>query len=240
MARIFVCLLRRMIKYSNGKDAPREGLVCRRETRYTDAQAQRFVTCNVKRYITLSSPAQKNSEPYSLENFTVMLVEDSAYIQALMSSMLKIFGVGDIVLCENGREAMDLLTIMQARAQSRYVSQVDIVLTDWLMPGGSGEDLLRWIRTHDMDEVRFLPVIVVSGYTTEKVTHITRDMGAHEILVKPVSAGLLAARICSVIDTPRPFIETPNFFGPDRRRKDQPFDGPDRRTTSYGMVEKQI
>lgn len=172
---------------------------------------------------------KKKPLPYDLSNFTILIVEDSEYMQSLLASMLKVFGVGDILACANAHEAMEVLTIMQASRKSRYLGKVDIVLTDWLMPKGSGEELLHWIRTHEKDAVRFLPVIVVSGYTTEFLTTVVRDMGAHEILVKPVSGTALAGRICSVIDTPRPFINVDGFFGPDRRRHEMPFQGRERR-----------
>ncbi len=150
-------------------------------------------------------------------------------MQNLIVSMLKAFGVGDIMVAEGGREAIDILQITQARAVSQYLTRVDIVVTDWLMTKGSGEDILRWIRTHERDEVRFLPVIVLSGFTTSTVTHQARDLGAHEILTKPVSANGLASRITSVINNPRPFINVSDYFGPDRRRKDEVYEGKDRR-----------
>lgn len=172
---------------------------------------------------------EKKPQPYDLSNFTILIVEDSAYMQSLMASMLKVFGVGDILACEDAKEAIDLLTITQASKKSRYLTNVDIVLTDWLMPKGSGRELLKWIRGHDKDSVRFLPVIVVSGYTTALVTEQARDLGANEILAKPVSGTSLAQRICSVIDYPRPFIKVPTYFGPDRRRQDVPRRGVERR-----------
>jgi two-component system chemotaxis response regulator CheY len=172
---------------------------------------------------------EKKPQPYDLSNFTVLIVEDSLYMQSLMTSMLKAFGVGDILACESGEEAIDLLTVLQASRKSRLLRNVDIVLTDWLMPNGSGKDLLKWIRSHEKDAIRFLPVIVVSGYTTEYITTAARDMGAHETLTKPVSGTSLAQRICSVIDNPRPFIKAPDYFGPDRRRHDVPYKGADRR-----------
>lgn len=172
---------------------------------------------------------KKKPQPYDLSNFTILIVEDSEYMQSLMASMLKVFGVGDILACANANEAIELLTIMQASRKSRYMGKIDIVLTDWLMPKGSGEDLLQWIRTHDKDSVRFMPVIVISGYTTEYLTTVVRDLGAHEILVKPVSGTSLASRICSVIDSPRSFVRTEDFFGPDRRRHEMPYQGRERR-----------
>lgn len=181
-------------------------------------------------------PFTEKKETYDLSSITVMLVEDSSYMQSLFSSMLKIFGVGEILLCDSAKEAIDLLTITQARARSRYIDRVDIVITDWLMPNGSGKDLLQWIRSHEKDDVRFLPVIVVSGFTTEKVTIATRDLGANETLVKPISGTALASRICAVIDNPRPFIKAPNYFGPDRRRQQTPYVGNDRRITNPELV----
>ncbi len=135
---------------------------------------------------------------------------------------------------------MDLLTITQARTKSRYVNNIDIVLTDWLMPNGSGKELLQWIRYNDKDAIRFLPVIVVSGFTTETVTNKTRDLGAHEILVKPISANGLASRVCNVINRPRKFINAPAYFGPDRRRQQIPYEGNNKRITNPTIVEREI
>lgn len=176
---------------------------------------------------------------YDLSKFTILLVEDSVYMQTLISSMLKTFGVGDIVVCDGAEDAINLLTIMQARKQSRHINNVDIVLTDWLMPDGSGHELLQWIRGNEKEEICFLPVVVISGYTTERLTGLTRDMGANETLVKPISGKTLASRICTVIDHPRPFIRTANFFGPDRRRQDMPFEGNNRRSATPNIVDME-
>jgi CheY-like chemotaxis protein len=174
---------------------------------------------------------KERKEPYDLSNFTILVVEDSIYMQSLITSMLKVFGVGDIMIAEGAKEAIDVLTVTQARSKSKYITRVDIVLTDWLMSKGNGEEVVRWIRSHEKDEIRFLPVVVISGYATEQLTARARDAGANETLVKPVSAKGLAQRICSVIDHPRPFINVPGFFGPDRRRQQIRFTGLDRRVT---------
>lgn len=173
----------------------------------------------------------KQPQPYDLSNLSILIVEDSLYIQNLLTQMLKIFGVGDIMTCSNVKEAKDLLTAVQATKKSRYLRSVDIILMDWLMPGENGDALLRWIRSHHSDTIRFLPIIVISGYTTEYIAHRSRDLGAHESMVKPISGSGLAGRICSVIEHPRPFIKSPDFFGPDRRRKNVPYESKERRKT---------
>ena len=47
-----------------------------------------------------------------------------------------------------------------------------------------------------------------------------RDSGVNEFLTKPVSAKSLLARLITIIESPRPFIKTESYFGPDRRRQD--------------------
>jgi hypothetical protein len=56
-----------------------------------------------------------------------------------------------------------------------------------------------------------------------------RDAGAHAVLAKPMSLKSLYSRITMILQERRPFIETDEYFGPDRRRRDLLFDGPNRR-----------
>jgi DNA-binding response OmpR family regulator len=89
--------------------------------------------------------------------------------------------------------------------------------------------LLRWIRTHRSELIRFLPVIVCSGFTSQRLVEECRDNGANEIMVKPISAEKMAQRILYVIERPRHFVKAPSFFGPERRRREEPVVGEDRR-----------
>lgn len=174
---------------------------------------------------------------YDLRNINILLVEDSRPMQTLISSMLRAFGVGDVLVCEGANEAIGILTITQARKKTGDVKGIDMVLTDWLMPQGSGVELLEWIRSHESGNIKFLPVLLISAYTTQKVVNTARDNGANEALVKPVSGGILANRILSIIDRPRPFVSAKDFFGPDRRRQDMPYKGADRRITNTELIK---
>lgn len=174
---------------------------------------------------------------YDLKNINVLLVEDSRSMQTLIASMLRSFGVGDVLVCEGGNEAIGILTITQARKKGSDIKGIDIVLTDWLMPQGSGVELLEWIRSHESDSIKFLPVLLLSAYTTQKVVSTARDFGANESLVKPVSGGKLAGRILSIIDKPRPFVKSPAYFGPDRRRQDSAYKGDDRRKIAAETIK---
>ncbi len=154
----------------------------------------------------------------------------------LVASMLREFGVGHLLLASDGQEAKEM--IMMFNADARSSNHIDLLVTDWLMPRCDGEELVRWIRSSSKDGIRFMPVILCSAYTNEKVVTTARDCGANEALVKPVSAKKLADRILHVIDNPRSFVKAPGFFGPDRRRREQPFKGEDRRVTTTEEIKE--
>ena len=44
-----------------------------------------------------------------------------------------------------------------------------------------------------------------------------------------------------MIEEPRPFVRTESYFGPDRRRKQDPrYNGPERRTTELEKVDVSV
>ena len=163
---------------------------------------------------------------YDLSAFKVLTVDDFSFITDLLASSLKELGVGKVIRADDGEKAKNL--ILQSNGIESGNS-IDVLVLDWLMPGMSGKQLLEWIRNHEKESIKFLPVIVCSAYTSNDLVQKARDCGANEVMVKPVSADKLAKRIQHVVDNPRPYIRSPDFFGPNRRRKKEPFPGDEKR-----------
>lgn len=68
-----------------------------------------------------------------------------------------------------------------------------------------------------------------------------RDAGMTEFLVKPFSARSMARRITMVIENPRQFVRTDDFFGPDRRRhRISNYTGQERRKDLMEMGDQQM
>jgi len=174
---------------------------------------------------------------YTLKNFHIMVVDDFAYMGDLYKSMLQEFAVGKITKCDDSGSVISRLKSWSRSLSDSNLSMPDIIITDWLMPDGSGSELLKFIRTSENDLIRFMPVIVVSAYTGPIMVSKARDAGANEVMVKPISGETLASRVLSVIDKPRPFIKGGGFFGPDRRRKEVKFLGKDKRVTKADHVK---
>ncbi len=160
---------------------------------------------------------------YSLENVSVMVADDNAYIRRLVRTILEGFDCRHIVECANGEEAMRQLSLG---------AEPDLVIADWAMGPTDGLELTAELRDEASSPMPFVPIILLTAHSELHRVIRARDAGVNEILVKPVSAERLYRRIASLIDQPRPFIRTPSYFGPSRRGEDMPFAGPDRRGAS--------
>lgn len=105
----------------------------------------------------------------------------------------------------------------------------DIVITDWLDNPDSGIALTKRMRTDPTSPNIYVPIIMTAGSGHLSRVLRARDAGISEYLVKPFAANDLAIRITRIIERPRPFAVSETYVGPDRRIKDLPFDGEDRR-----------
>lgn len=157
---------------------------------------------------------------FRFDKLSILVVEDTAPMRELFISVLKRLGVKDIDYAADGKQAFE-----------RFKKENhDIVLTDWVMDPVDGLELTREIRTNSISPNRMVPIILITGYSAWPRVEEARDAGVTEFLVKPFTAADIAKRICYVISNPRDFIETKDFFGPDRRRRvDRHYKGPWRR-----------
>lgn len=165
---------------------------------------------------------------YKLERLHVLLVEDSSSMRMLVSEILKEIGVGRVSTATSGQMAMNYLE-PAARNSLDEVLHFDLVISDWVMEPVSGLELLNWIRKHKSDDIRYLPFIMLSGYGDQAHIIKARDAGITEFMAKPVSVKTIVRYVLNVIDKPRPFIVSENYIGPDRRRRNQAIEFPDRR-----------
>jgi DNA-binding response OmpR family regulator len=77
----------------------------------------------------------------------------------------------------------------------------DLILTDVMMLGFDGFELLRQLRADP--ELREIPVIVLSARAGEEAKVEGLRMGANDYLVKPFSARDLLARVSSTVGRAR-------------------------------------
>lgn len=175
---------------------------------------------------------------YNLERFSILVVEDSLFIRSLIVRALKAIGVGIVTTASNGAEAIELMRQMTDDGRKAGLMSIDVVVSDWVMDPVDGLMLLRWIRRHKESPDRFMPFLMLTANTDLEGIVEARDMGVTEMMTKPFSMKTLTDKIQSLIENPRQFIQTPTYFGPDRRRRPLPLKGrPDRRMMSEAEIE---
>ncbi|PKU25136.1 response regulator [Telmatospirillum siberiense] len=164
---------------------------------------------------------------YSLENARVLVVDGNRDMRRVVCGMLRAFGVRAVTEAANGREAFDSLRS----------SPADIILCDRCTRPVDGDAFVRMVRNADDSPNPFAIVLVLSAATAPHHIADARAAGAHDVLCKPLSAKALFARIRTIIEYPRPFIRTPDYFGPSQRWQQTDFEGMDRRRTPPRAVE---
>lgn len=80
-----------------------------------------------------------------------------------------------------------------------------------------GLDFVRLVRTGEDSPNHYIQIIMVTGHFEHHRMTLARDAVTNEMLIKPLSAKSLYSRINAVIERPRPFVETSDYFGEGRR-----------------------
>ena len=91
-----------------------------------------------------------------------------------------------VVLAENAERAWELLTH----------TLVDLFLIDWMLPGKSGLELVKQIRSHS--SYRDAPIIMISGRAEKKDVVAALSSGVDSYIAKPFTAIQLKEKIDSV------------------------------------------
>jgi len=118
---------------------------------------------------------------------TILLVEDAALVRTLARQVLETAGYK--VLEAASAEAA--LTICEPNG-----TRIDLLLTDVVMPGMSGNDMSKILLARQPD----MPVLYMSGYTDEAIVqHGVLEAGIN-FLQKPFSPGALALKVREVLD----------------------------------------
>lgn len=143
-------------------------------------------------------------------DLSILVVDDHRFMQQVMRLMLNGLGVHNVTAALTVDEGIRLLSNQT----------FDIVIADYLMGTKTGAEFTRLARSEQFRGDRFVPIIACTADTTPRTVRELRDAGADEILCKPVSPRAIWHKFAAVTNARRRFVTAPNFFGPDRRRRD--------------------
>ncbi|HEY8948512.1 MAG TPA: response regulator [Rhizomicrobium sp.] len=158
---------------------------------------------------------------YRFDRLKVLVVDDNQHMRKLVVAILQAFGVTQISEASNGLRALAVMS----------EENPDAIILDWMMDEMNGIEFTKEVRNSPTSPNPYVPIIMLTGHTSADCVQQARDAGINEFLAKPVSVKAMLARLTAVIEYPRPFIRTPTYFGPCRRRRiNEDYNGPERRT----------
>lgn len=160
---------------------------------------------------------------------SVLIADEDAYISRILASVLAAFDLGSVEEVRSFEEAVSVL-----RHQD-----VSCLIVDWMNDGGSGLELVDYVRRDENSLNPQIPIILLTARTELSSIYAARDHGVSEIIAKPFSASEMLKKLLAGLFRGRPFIEMDAYIGPDRRRRNRSWDGPERRG-SYGLHQEQI
>jgi signal transduction histidine kinase/DNA-binding response OmpR family regulator/CHASE3 domain sensor protein len=133
----------------------------------------------IKQPVSAPSQGRHTESDDTLKGKTVLLADDDMRNVFALTAILEDAGM-TVIAAENGREALDLLDKHR---------EVDIVLTDIMMPEMDGYETIRHIRRKPYG--RSLPVIALTAKAMTGDREKCIEAGASDYITKPVDNGKL-------------------------------------------------
>ena len=148
---------------------------------------------------------------------TALVVDENHFERGISLDQLRAMGFGRAMGAANTMEGWELLLKINP----------DIVLLEWIEGVTDGLDFVRRVRQSEDAPNRMVSIFMLTARGRLHDVEAARRAGVDGYLRKPVSALALQQRVRFVITKPQPFITTPTYTGPCRRRRaDAAFAGP--------------
>lgn len=117
---------------------------------------------------------------------SLLIIEDEIAIRDLVRFSLP-KNEFELTDAENTRQALQILT-----------SQLPhLILVDWMLPGQSGIDFIKWLKRHEV--YKEIPIILLTAKAEEENKVKGLMSGADDYVTKPFSPNELIARIKTVL-----------------------------------------
>lgn len=167
----------------------------------------------------------------NLNDLLILVAEPSPYLRKILFQILKSFGAQKLI------EAGNTQTTMQIIAENR----IDLLICDLRLPQRGGLYVARQIRQNRESENRTVPILMMASDAQESNIRKIRDAGVNLAIAKPIAPSALFDRLCWIAFNSRAFVETPSYFGPDRRVKIEGFpNGVGRRSADTVVIDDSV
>jgi CheY-like chemotaxis protein len=138
----------------------------------------------------------------------IVIVDDRHLMRKVVRALLASIGVQHIFEAGDGVSGLDAICSVVPH----------VVLLDWDMPGMSGAEFVRKVRSPATFAQPDVPIIILTGHAEPSCVSEAERLGVHEYLIKPVFGRELLSCIVSVVAKPRSVVQIGNYYGPEPRK----------------------
>ncbi|XWS63606.1 hypothetical protein CRYUN_Cryun06bG0114800 [Craigia yunnanensis] len=122
--------------------------------------------------------------PSDTEEVHVLAVDDSHVDRKVIERLLRISSC-KVTAVDSGRRALQFLGLDEEKESNGFDSlKVDLIITDYCMPGMTGYELLKKIK--ESSAFREIPVVIMSSENVLARIDRCLEEGAEDFIVKPV------------------------------------------------------
>jgi two-component system chemotaxis response regulator CheY len=118
----------------------------------------------------------------------ILIVDDFSTMRRIIKNLLRDLGFNNTQEADDGNTGLPML-------QS---GNFDFLITDWNMPGMTGIDLLKAVRTDD--KLKNLPVLMVTAEAKKEQIVMAAQAGVNGYIVKPFTAQTLKEKIDKIFE----------------------------------------
>jgi len=122
------------------------------------------------------------------KNMRFLVVDDFSTMRRIVKNLLTDLGFTHMAEAEDGHSALAALR----------ASSFDFVITDWNMPGMTGIELLKAIRSDD--KLKTLPVLMVTAEAKREQIIEAAQNGVNGYIIKPFTAQTLQEKLDKVFE----------------------------------------
>jgi two-component system chemotaxis response regulator CheY len=119
------------------------------------------------------------------KNMNILVVDDFSTMRRIITNVLRQLGFDNISEAEDGAKALHILE----------GETFDFVITDWNMPEMSGLDLIKAIRASDNEQLKAVPVLMVTAEALQDNIIAAAKAGVNNYIIKPFDAQTLGDKI---------------------------------------------
>ena len=118
----------------------------------------------------------------------ILVVEDPSAMRRVVKNSIVKFLKAHFLEASNGGEAMDILKIED---------DIDLIITDWLMPSVDGIELSQYVKADD--RLKDIPVLMITTKSSRYDIIEAIKAGVSDYIVKPINPNLLETKVKNII-----------------------------------------